>query len=517
MKYSLGLTAVTMVALSGLYIAGCTEAGTGMGILDPYETSSPLEPGHGGSASPTASPTKQVKEIFQDKLTNPQCLLEMSTMSNATREYGLQVNYWTLQYDSNGNEETHLVRIAADTEKAKSKTDDGSPHTMTLVDVNTDQEIILKDATCLVRVINPAILDFKSESKEVFSSEYNPNNSYLVLANNVKSGDNAQIIIINPNEEKNHEDTLYAKVLCTDAKYPLSISVDQKYIWWAECKVDAAIKRMDYTTNPDTIQDYEWRTKTYTAGLQYPEFIMSTGDNVYVADTGGNRVFIGPCVNENKEKEKSTEQVCQYVTNEDDGYYLLEEGFMQPYALTLLNNGKLLIADGSANPLFDTNDAPTPLNGNMGNIYLWDVKGPDERKPGEKIGTKVVKLFEGLNNPMMMATVYDATNDTTSRNAQYVDLLIPQYSNADGNSRLGLVRLDTTYRNAKVVKGNNFYNTNKTTCVYLLNRFISTDAVPADVPERQNANLQILYNEGINKNPAKFDAVIQYYNDDYPF
>lgn len=522
MKYSLGLTAVTMVALSGLYIAGCSAAGGGMGILDPYETSSPLEPGHGSSASPTASPTKHTsKEVFQENLTNPTGMIFLTSMSNGIKPYGLQANYWVLQHDTNaGNDgadtESRLVRIAADTEKSKSKTDTNSPHKMILIDVDTREEINLNNPTSLVSVFNPDIKEFKTSSKEVFSPEYNPNQSYLVLANKANSPDSGQIIIINPNEDKNNQDTLFAKVLYTSAKQPISIAADQKYIWWVECKVDAAVMRMDYTSKPDDIASDAWRVRTYTAGLQYPEFIMTNGNTVYVADTGGNRVFIGPRIIEEKEQEKSTAQICEYATNENDGYYLLEAGFHQPYALTLLNNGKLLIADGSANPLYDSNDAPKPLNGNMGNLYIWDVKNPQDRRANEKLGVNVALLCEGLNNPMMIAPVYDATNDTSSKNAQYADLIIPQYSTNENMSHLGIVRVDTNFRKTKLIKENNFYDTNRTTYVYLLNTFTSTDTTPVDLPERTKGKLQILYNEGI-KNPVNYKAVIQYYNDNYPF
>lgn len=517
-KYSLGLTAVTMIALSGLYIAGCNAAGSGMGILDPYETSSPIH-GHGGSGTPTpspsVSPTRQVStlKIFQDKLTNPLCLIPMSTWSNGPKEYGQQSNYWTLQYDLNGGADTALVRIAADTEESKSKTDTKSPHRMQLIDAETGEPIILNDAVSMVRVAAPSIKEYERKSEKVFSADYNPTNSFLVIADNIKSAESGRIIIVNPNEEQNKDDLLYAKVLYSSAKHPVSIAADGQYIWWAECKVDAAVMRMDYTS-PDKIGQDAWRVKTYTAGLQYPEFIMSSGNNVYIADTGGNCVFIGPRIIEEKEQEKSEAQVCEYATNDQDGYYKLENvGFNQPYALALLNNGKLLIADGSANPMFDSGDAPQPLNGNMGRLFVWDFK-TQNRQPNEKLGLEVKMLCEGINNPMMIAASYDASLDYTSKNAQYADLIIPQYNPANNNSNLAIVRADVTYHKSKMVKSANFLTTDRTTFVYLLTRINSTDAAPMQLPEDSKTNIQVIFNEKLKD--QTYNSVLQYFNDDYP-
>ena len=517
MKYSLGLTAVTMIALSGLYFAGCSDAGSGMGILDPYETGSPVPVGPGGGTAtptPTASPTQAIgQELFQDQLTNPICIESLPSMANLD-SYTMQTNYWVLQYDKAGGAETKLVRIAADTEKGKSDSDNKSPHTMSIIDVDTNQEIILTDAVCMKSVSNPDIKEFKDKSREVFALQYNPTNSYLVVSDCVKTTGNGRIIMINPHEQDGKNDRVYAKVLYDTAKHPVAIAVDNKYIWWGECKIDASVMRMDYATNPDTINDYAWRTKVYTAGLQYPSNILSDGSNVYVADTGGNRVFIGRCFNQEREQEKSTAQVCQYATDANNGYYLLEAGFNQPYALAIMRNGKLLIADGCSNPMFDS--GITPIGTNSGCLYVWDTKGMQERQADEKLDLNVTKLYEGLNNPMMLGITYDATTDYTSKYAQYADLIIPQYSTIKNSSNITIMRVNLAYRKSKLVKSKNFLMADKTTWVYLLSQYFSSDDTPASVPEDNDEDINMLFNEGILE-PVNYTATIQTYNEDYPF
>ena len=115
---------------------------------------------------------------------------------------------------------------------------------------------------------------------------------------------------------------------------------------------------------------------------------------------------------------------------------------------------------------------------------------------------------------MMIAASYDASLDYTSKNAQYADLIIPQYNPANNNSNLAIVRADVTYHKSKMVKSANFLTTDRTTFVYLLTRINSTDAAPMQLPEDSKTNIQVIFNEKLKD--QTYNSVLQYFNDDYP-
>lgn len=497
-----------------------------MGIIDPFDPDTPSpHPTATSTATPSPAPTSKRTEVFQDKITNPISMVSLTSAANTSGGYTQQANYWVLQMDKSGStDENCLVRIAQDTEKGRSESDNLSPHRVKVINVETGAEIALHNATCLRYVENVVIGEYKGSLKKVYDSEeYNPRGQFLALSNEALSPGSAQILMINPNELEGKKDQVYAHVIYNKCNRPVAIDIDAEYVWWAECKDKGYVYRMAYTERPDRVED-DRKIRPFVSGVNFPLNIDSNGGNVYLADTKNNAVMVAKR-SRGKDEPSSGLIYPQYGYNEDWGMFVLSGPMKQPYALRVLSSGKLLIADNGYNPFFESGTDIHSTGSGTGRLLIWDCPCGSEVSEHTKLGTTVQIICDGLTNPMDIVPTYDASADFTKngKNAQVADVLISQYNESGTDSKIALKRVRLNYNKyttARLLKGKDVVKTDRTTWTYLpsisgLPIESTTDNVQ-ELPKDQDVKLLMMFNQKVN-NKTNYDSVITLYEDKYPF
>lgn len=522
MRYSLGLTAVTLLAVAGIYVGGCgAPAGQGLGLLEPYSTETPGG-GGGGGGTKTPTPTKTPKgsELFQNNLTNPIGLVDFGGFKWSIQYYSWQKTTPANKGVSNAAEQEKslncgLVAIAPDTEKGQSDTDKKSPHKIKLIDKN-GEEVALNYPTGMVALQQSLVGGehryFYDKDSKVFNAE--AGGGYFIICDGFKYANSGRIIIVNTTPEDNDWDKdtieLYCHVIYTAAANPFKVAANEKYIWWTEYNANGAVKRLQWNEHPEkTLKENDLRT--YISGMIFPTNIVLNDGIITVADTQGQKVLIAPT--EIKNESKSGDVITTYATNEDKEIYVLGDGqLLQPYGLKYMRDGRLLITDGSG--FADSGDGPAPGDIGQGFLKIWDYD-LSARKPTYKIYT----VAKGLTNPQDIDIIYDATKDYTSENQQLVDVLIPQYSLSNGQSSIYYCRFDAT--NKKITDVPKYERLIMSNMSYVSEAFSSYHILSPNgngdlekLPEKAGLDFQMYYNRGfgVGENYGYWYT----FTDDYP-
>ncbi len=536
MKYSLGLTAATLIAIAGLSIVGCSEPSSqGLGLLDPYETSSPYEPGHGGSSTPSASPTASQELItVQDNLTNATFLTYPQVVAYKDGVIAQNDYFWALQYAPDSSDSSYLAMISVDAEKGYSASDNRSPHRIKLIDEDSGQELVLSNPTGFYAFNSPEAVE---DGSKTFHSKSNPlyyyllqdggdpvktdkvYSGYLVICDRSENASNGRIIIVNP--VFTQEDTLYCSVICESARCPYNVIADGHYIWWTEYLANATVQRLEYIRDdnirPSQVKNHlDKCQRTFVSGMVYPTKLSFGGPGISIADTDGGSVLVTPKVfgDNGCDEPRGGDIIPNYESlkgyqqiNNNNSVWKFGNGTLDhPCDFAWLASGQMLVLEGGGNVRSSADQSHLGAVG-AGALKIWEATDENERKSNPRLD----EIITGLDRPMMLHTLYDASKDDTSNNAGTVDVMIPQYGpNGENMSSIIFCRFDSTHRNNHKAKKTSKMLENINKCSQVICGFSKVSPINDEylpLPGASPYTLQFFFNTGIGDTGLNMSSI----------
>ena len=365
MRRTYGLTALMLLALAILAVAGCSGGGSGAGVLQPFATGTS---GGGPTSSPTVSPT--ITPFPTGTAT------VLPSLDNPTRmDYDANCqDLWMVTGFNLGAYNGRLIRFRVDTQNGVSQADPRSPQVFTLQDAGKNT----------VQLTNPTWL---SVGKDPITKEF-----MVVVADGFGTAQ-GRILVIKP--EVSAACTYTGTAVVTDLgalassapTNPLAVHFDGKFVWWTEYvgTPQGRVRRADLSVSPATVVDY-------MVGLDFPAGIQSNGGLVALAQNGAGTYVVGPA---------DPIGVLPLPLNDPAvGVLTPAEGdpvMLRPFDLHWSASNSLITLDG-----FGLSQAGGPGPAGAGNGNLRYFSGP-----GNNFANKtLLKVKTGLTDPVGLGLIF---------------------------------------------------------------------------------------------------------------
>lgn len=394
MRRTFGLTALLLVLVAILAVAGCTgNADSGAGLIIPFETGTP---GPGPTVSPKPSPSVSPLPIGIVNV--------VTSLNNPTRLafWIEQMSLYYLQGYQLGTNQGRLFRTAYDTRDNESS-DPKSPQEIQIEEINDRGEVQARALT----LSNPVWMTDAYISSGPFSG-------YHLLVTDRFATNQGRVLMIKPGSEED-----IGKATALDlGQYAPSLPVNPmgvcydggKYIFWTEYSgtPQGRVRRADISQDPPVVIDY-------MVGLDFPAGIDAT-QKVAVAQNGASSVVVAD-------------------SEPEDGYYPIplassriltaavgDPVMLRPFEVRWTAGEALVILDG-----FALSVAGGPLPAGPGNGNLRYYPGPDDIN----WSNRTVHLVKGeLTEPVGLGMIYQKTDS----NEPYLDVAFVQSAVSNGTA-----------------------------------------------------------------------------------
>lgn len=374
MRRTYGLTALMLLALAVLAVAGCSGGGSGAGVLQPFATGTS---GGGPTSSPTVSPT--ITPFPTGTAT------ALPSLDNPTRMYynAACQDIWMVTGFNMGAYNGRLIRFKVDTQNGLSQSDPSSPQVFTLKDAGNNA-VQLTNPTWISGGTLPGTTEF-----------------FLVVAEGFGTAQ-GRILVIKPTLTTACTYTGTAVVtdlgaLASSAPTnPLAVNYDGKFVWWSEYvgTPQGRIRRANMSVTPAAVVDY-------MVGLDFPAGIQSNGSLVALAQNGAGTYVVGPADPINVMPLPLNDPAVGVLTPAVGDPVML-----RPFDLHWSAGNTLITLDG-----FGLSQAGGPGPAGAGNGNLRYFAGP-----GNNFANKtLVQVKTGLTDPVGLGLVYySATRNDVS-------------------------------------------------------------------------------------------------------
>jgi len=379
LRRTFGLTALLLLAVTVLALAGCTGgASSGAGVIQPFPTGS-ITPS--GTATPKPSPSVgPVPSGVADVLTSRRKPTRMAV--DATTQ-----SIFMVEGFNQGVGQGRLVRFAMDTENNQSDSDPQTPQVFEIEQVPA-RAGMAPEATNLTSPV--WITGFTHPRTGKYT---------LAITENFGTGQ-GRVLVIEP-EFKSSKYTGKARAVDLGSLAssrpinPLACSFDGRYLWWTEyiATPQGRIRRADLSLDPPVVVDY-------MVGLNFPAGIASNGSLVAVAQNDAGTILVG----------RVRPQPEQYPAPLAGAYTLTpklgDPQMRSPFEVAWTGEDTLVTLDGFSMP------GQGIGTGGTGNGNLRFFAGPGD----DNFSNRTLKLVKsGLTNPVGLEVTYDAAADPKVR------------------------------------------------------------------------------------------------------
>jgi len=269
LRRTFGLTALLLVTVAVLAVAGCTgNADSGAGLIQPFATGTP---GPGPSISPTPSPSVSPLPVGIATVVN--------SLNNPTRMAFWSVNssLYYLQGYQLGSNQGRLFRTAFDTQNNESKTDPTSPQEVQIEEIDARGEVQAKALT----LSNPVWMTDATINAGPFSG-------YHLLVTDRFATNQGRVLMIKPGLSNSATALDLGQFASSPPVNPMGVCYDQgKYIFWTEYTgtPQGRVRRADISQDPPVVVDY-------LVGLDFPAGIDARAGRLAVAQNGASSVVV---------------------------------------------------------------------------------------------------------------------------------------------------------------------------------------------------------------------------------
>lgn len=394
MRRTFGLTALLLVTVTVLAVAGCTgNADSGAGLIQPFATGTP---GPGPSISPKPSPSVSPLPVG---LVNV-----VTSLNNPTRMAYWQdnVSVYYLQGYQLGSNQGRLFRTCYDTENNSSLMDPDSPEEIQIEEINARGEVQARDVT----LSNPLWMTGTTINAGPFAG-------YHLLVTDTFGTDQGRVLMIKPSATTNRATALdLGQYASSPPVNPMGVCHDGgNYIFWTEYTgtPQGRVRRADISQDPPVVIDY-------LVGLDFPAGIDSQAGKVAVAQNGASSVVVTDV-----EPEIATYPIplanARILTAAVGDPVML-----RPFDIRWGAGESLVILDG-----FALSVAGGPLPAGPGNGNLRYYPGPEDLN----WTNRTVNLVKGdLTDPVGLGMIYQKTDG----NEPYLDVAFVQSVVAAGTA-----------------------------------------------------------------------------------
>lgn len=383
MRRTFGLTALLLMTLAVLAVAGCTgSAGSGAGLIQPFETGSP---GPYPSPSDTPTPTPSISPP------PPGTVNVVTSLNNPTRmALDLMTGYlYYLQGYQLGSNQGRLFRTYVDTVNNTSKMDPDSPMEIEIDEINTRGEVITRALT----LSNPVWM----------SDAELPGYGYTLLVTDSFGTNQGRVLLITPSGKTATALDL-GRYAATPPVNPLGVCFDgSKYVFWTEYTgtPQGRVRRADISQDPPVVIDY-------LTGLDFPAGIDAGGGKVAVAQNGASSVVVADI----------EPQLSQYPIPLANTYTLTaalgDPVMLRPFEVRWAANQTLVVLDGFA---LSVVGGPVPAGPGNGNLRFYP--GPADIN----WTNRNLNLIKGnMTDPVGLGLIYQKTDG----NQPYLDVAFIQ-------------------------------------------------------------------------------------------
>ncbi len=377
MRRTFGLTALLLLAVTVLALAGCTGgASSGAGVIEPYPTGSHSptvspSPWPTPSVSPSPKPTPNLVSVLTGRPRPTRMAVNMDTGSIFMVEgLGLGVG------------QGHLVRFAMDTEDNKSKLDPTSPQTFQINEVPA-------------RTGTPEAVTTLTSPVWIAGFNHPRTGKYTLAVTDNFNSFPGRVLLIEPELQAGHYTSRaqaqdLGALITPRPNHPLACSFDGTYLWWTEYNSGGRVRRADLTQNPPKVIDY-------MVNLNFPAGIASNGSYVAIAENDSARVLVG--------KVKPQPEVYPVPPLEPGAYSLTARPgdplMRRPFEVAWTAGSTLVTLDGFSMP-----GGPGPSVAGLGNLRFFT--GPGD----QNFSNKTLNLIKGgLTEPVGLEVYYDGVAD----------------------------------------------------------------------------------------------------------
>jgi len=271
LRRTFGLTALLLVTVAVLAVAGCTgNADSGAGLIQPFATGTP---GPGPSISPTPSPSVSPLPVGMANV--------VTSLNNPTRMafWGDNMSLYYLQGYQLGSNQGRLFRTAYDTEDNESQSDPTSPQEVQIEEINARGEVQARALT----LSNPVwMTGAKIEQPD------KPIDGYYLLVTDRFATNQGRVLLIKPGLTNTATALDLGQYAPSPPVNPMGVCYDgTKYVFWTEYSgtPQGRVRRADISQDPPVVVDY-------LVGLDFPAGIDAPSGRVAVAQNGASSVVV---------------------------------------------------------------------------------------------------------------------------------------------------------------------------------------------------------------------------------
>lgn len=396
MRRTFGLTALLLVTLAVLAVAGCTgNADSGAGLIQPFATGTP---GPGPSISPKPSPS--VSPL-------PAGLANVVTsLNNPTRMafWAKNLSLYYLQGYQLGSNQGRLFRTAYDTQNNESQSDPDSPQEIAIEEINARGEVQARALT----MSNPVWMTLA----EVNQPGKPIDGDYFLVTDNFGTNQ-GRVLMIKPDPDRPEATALdLGQYAPSPPVNPMAVCHDGgKYIFWTEYTgtPQGRVRRADISQDPPVVIDY-------LVGLDFPAGLDALAGKVAVAQNGASSVVVTDIEPENGTYPIPLASARILTAAVGDPVML------RPFEVRWAAGESLVILDGFA---LSVVGGPLPAGPGNGNLRYYP--GPEDLN----WSNRTVNLVKGdLTDPVGLGMIYQKTDG----NEPYLDVAFVQSVVAAGTA-----------------------------------------------------------------------------------
>jgi len=395
LRRTFGLTALLLVTVAVLAVAGCTgNADSGAGLIQPFATGTP---GPGPSISPTPSPSVSPLPVGMANV--------VTSLNNPTRMafWGDNMSLYYLQGYQLGSNQGRLFRTAYDTEDNESQSDPTSPQEVQIEEINARGEVQARALT----LSNPVwMTGAKIEQPD------KPIDGYYLLVTDRFATNQGRVLLIKPGLTNTATALDLGQYAPSPPVNPMGVCYDgTKYVFWTEYSgtPQGRVRRADISQDPPVVVDY-------LVGLDFPAGIDAPSGRVAVAQNGASSVVVTDVEPENGTYPIPLANARILTAAVGDPVML------RPFEVRWAANESLVILDGFA---LSVVGGPMPAGPGNGNLRYYP--GPEDLN----WTNRTVNLIKGnMTDPVGLGMIYQKTDG----NEPYLDVAFVQSVVAAGTA-----------------------------------------------------------------------------------